>query len=135
MNVIYSLAENYISQLHALYQQEWWSNSRTLEETRNCVAGSQICAGLISANDELVGFARVLTDFTFKALIFDVIVRKDHRKSGLGDQLISLIKSHEKLQSVKHFELYCRPEMYDFYGKHGFTLNTGEIQLMRFTKT
>lgn len=132
MNVIYSLTENHIVQLHELYQQEWWTKGRTLEETKNCVAGSQICVGLISARDELIGFARVLTDLTFKALIFDVIVRKDHRKTGLGDKLLSLIKSHEKLQDVKHFELYCLPEMCDFYAKHGFT-TISEIRLMRLS--
>lgn len=133
MNVLYSLTEYHIAQLHTLYQQEWWTKGRTLGETQACVAGSQICVGIIGANDELIGFARVLTDFTFKALIFDVIVRKDHRKTGLGDKLLSLIKSHEKLQNVKHFELYCLPEMFVFYANHGFSTNTGEIRLMRFT--
>ena len=133
MNVIYSLTENHIAQLHALYQQEWWTKSRTLAETKNGVAGSQICVALVSASDKLIGFARVLTDFTFKALIFDIIVREDHRKTGLGDKLLALIKSHEKLQNVKHFELYCLPNMFDFYAKHGFTTDTGEMQLMRFT--
>lgn len=133
MNVIYSLNENHIAQLHELYQQEWWTKGRTLEETKNCVNGSQICIGLVSANDDLIGFARVLTDFTFKALIFDVIVRKNNRKNGLGDRLLTLIKSHEKLQGVKHFELYCLPEMYNFYAKHGFKTNLGEIRLMRLS--
>ena len=117
----------------AKIQQEWWTKGRTLDETKECVAGSQICVGLISANDDLVGFARVLTDFTFKALIFDVIVRNDHRRTGLGDQLMCLVKSHEKLRQVKHFELYCLPEMFDFYAKHGFTTNTGDVRLMRLT--
>jgi predicted GNAT family N-acyltransferase len=132
MNVIYSLTENHIAQLHELYQHEWWTKGRTLEETKNCVAGSQVCVGLISANNELIGFARVLTDLTLKALIFDVIVRKDYRKTGLGDKLLSLIKSHKKLQDVKHFELYCLPEMCDFYAKHDFT-TIGEIRLMRLS--
>jgi predicted GNAT family N-acyltransferase len=131
MNVIDTLTETHVAQLSELYQQEWWAKGRTLEETKNCVAGSQICVGLVGANNELVGFARVLTDFTFKALIFDVIVRKDHRKAGLGDRLLSLIKSHEKLQDVKHFELYCLPEMHGFYARHGFSTDTGDIRLMR----
>ena len=55
-------------------QGEWWTRSRSLEETKQCVLGSQICIGITSEADNLVGFVRVLTDFTFKALIFDVIV-------------------------------------------------------------
>ena len=47
MNVIYNLTENHIAQLHALYQQEWWTKGRTLMEARNCVAVSQICVGLL----------------------------------------------------------------------------------------
>lgn len=131
MNVVYNLTENHIIQLHALYQQEWWTQGRTLEETKRGVAGSQVCIGLIDSSDELIGFARVLTDYTFKALIFDVIVRADQRKTGLGDKLLALIKSHEKLQQVKHFELYCLPEMFDYYTRHGFTTDIGEVRLMR----
>jgi predicted GNAT family N-acyltransferase len=78
-----------------------------------------------------LGFSRVLTDYIFKALIFDVIVSEDKRGQGLGHQLLSLIKNHGQLKSVKHFELYCVPEMFAFYEKHGFTTNIGEIKLMR----
>lgn len=134
MNVIYSLTPKHFTQLHALYQQEWWTKGRSLEETKSCAGGSQICIGLVDANDNLIGFARVLTDFTFKAFIFDVIVQEDNRRSGLGDQLLSAIKSHEKLQAVKHFELYCLPDMNGFYAKHGFTTDIGKIQLMRHTR-
>jgi len=83
-------------------------------------------------SDNLIGFTRVLTDFTFKALIFDVIVHLDHRKEKLGDKLINLVKTHSKLRQVKHFELYCLPELFEFYKKHGFEKNMGDIQLMRF---
>jgi len=83
-------------------------------------------------SDNLIGFTRVLTDFTFKALIFDVIVHLDHRKEKLGDKLINLVKTHSKLRQVKHFELYCLPELFEFYKKHGFDKNIGEIHLMRF---
>jgi len=132
MNIIYSLTESHLIQLRALYQQEWWTKGRTLEETGRGVAGSQVCIGLVDTRDELVGFARVLTDYTFKAMIFDVIVRADHRKTGLGDKLLKLIKSHEKLKQVKHFELYCLPEMFDYYTRHGFTTDIGEVRLMRW---
>ncbi len=69
-------SEEHLVQLHHLYQGEWWTKRRSIEATRRVVHGSQICLGLETHAGELVGFARVLTDFTFKAFIFDVIVAR-----------------------------------------------------------
>lgn len=131
LRVVHGLSEAQLQQLHALYQNEWWTHGRTLAETRRCVAGSQLCLGLVDPADRLAGFSRVLTDFTFKALIFDVIVAPDHRGSGLGDRLVSLITGHEKLREVKSFELYCLPELVPFYERHGFSDDVGNVRLMR----
>jgi ribosomal protein S18 acetylase RimI-like enzyme len=87
----------------------------------------------VSGTHSLIGFARVLTDFTFKALIFDVIVNPDYRGLGLGDRLVSLIVSHPRLKSVASFELYCLPELIPFYERHGFGDDVGGIRLMRRT--
>ncbi|MCU4676567.1 GNAT family N-acetyltransferase [Catenovulum sp. 2E275] len=96
------------------------------------ISGSQICVAVVDVHGRLNGFARVLTDFTFKALIFDLIVAPDQRKTGLGNKLINLIKEHEKLKSVKCFELYCLPELEPFYINHGFTTDVDNIKLMRY---
>lgn len=96
MNIIYSLNEKHITQLHALYQQEWWTKGRSAEDTKKCVLGSQICIGIVSETDELVGFTSVITDYVFKAFIFDVIVRNDSRGRGVGDQLIRSGNLHYK---------------------------------------
>ena len=133
IKVSYKLTVSQIVQLHALYQQEWWTMDRSLDETRRVVEGSQIIIALINTNLDLVGFARVLTDYTIKALIFDIIVRRDQRGNGFGNKLLSLIKNHQELSAVKHFELYCRAEMFNFYHQHDFTTEIGEIQLMRLT--
>ena len=135
MDVIYSLNDTHIKQLHELYQNEWWSHGRSLEQTRLCIEGSQIIIGLVDTNNHLTGFTRVLTDYIFKALIFDIIVRKDQRHIQIGNTLITLVKQHSKLQAVKHFELYCLPELFTYYSRHGFTSDVGTIQLMRFTNT
>jgi predicted GNAT family N-acyltransferase len=133
MDVINSLTETQINQLHGLYQHEWWTKGRTLDDTKICVNHSQICIGLIDEQNNLLGFCRILTDYIFKAFIFDVIVRPDQRGLGLGDTLVALAKNHDQLQDVKHIELYCLPDMINFYQKHGFTTNAGGMQLMRFT--
>lgn len=68
---------------------------------------------------------------TFKAIVFDVIVDESFRNKGLGKELMNLIMGHYELQKVKHFELYCLPEMVEFYKAYGFTDELEELVFMR----
>jgi len=132
-NVIYTFTESQIVELHQLYKNEWWTKDRTLEETRACLSGSQVCIGLTNNKDKLIGFVRVITDFVFKALIFDLIIDEKHRGEKLGKKLISLLKNHKSLSSVSHFELYCLAELEDFYKQLGFSDDINGIHLLRHT--
>lgn len=125
------LTADQTARLHALYQREWWTNSRTLEQTRAIVANSSILVGIVDSNDQLVAFARVLTDFIIKALILDVIVAEDRRDRGLGVALMQHLFDHPKLARIGDFELYCRPEMEAFYRKWAFTSDIPDLQFMR----
>lgn len=131
MKIINEFTSEHIKQLHQLYQSEWWTKGRTLDDTIKCIQGTPICLGVIDENDKLVGFVRVITDFIYKALILDLIVKEDNRKSGLGTKLINLIENHEKLKDIKHFELYCLPELEEYYANHGFSSEVGGIKLLR----
>jgi len=135
MEIIYNLSSRQIEQLHQLYQKEWWTDKRSLDETSHCVAGSQICIACIDEQQNLMGFVRVLTDFTFKALIFDLVVAKPHRGKGLANKLLKLVKSHKDLTEVKHFEPYCRPELEKYYEQYGFSTEVDNIRLMRYVKS
>jgi GNAT superfamily N-acetyltransferase len=127
---VHELGEHHVEQLHALYQGEWWSNGRSLEDTRRCVAGS-LCFAMVDAHDHIIAFARVVTDFVFKAFVFDVIVAPAHRGQSLGDAIIEHLLQHERLRGVRHVELYCLPEMFPYYRRHGFTEAVGAVRLMR----
>ncbi|MBA6372013.1 GNAT family N-acetyltransferase [Colwellia sp. BRX8-4] len=131
MTIIYRFSDDYIKQVHQLYKSVWWGKERSLEDTQNCIRGSQICIGILDVDNELIGFTRILSDFIYKAIIFDVIVSASHRGNGIGQQLMSLVKNHDKLVKVKHFELYCLPELESFYKNLGFSTDVGGIKLMR----
>jgi len=131
MTIIYTFSDDHIKQVHQLYQGVWWGKDRSLEDTTHCIRGSQVCIGILDSNNNLIGFTRVISDFIFKAIVFDVIVSADHRGNGLGEKLMSLIKCHDKLKNVKHFELYCLPEMEAFYSRLAFSTDVGGIKLMR----
>jgi len=132
MEVCYQLNKKQIEQLHALYQKESWSRGRTQEETQRGVEHSSLCVALIDSKGNLAAFTRVLTDTVFKALIFDVIVHEKYRGDGFGNTLITAIKNHPLLTQVKHFELYCLPELEAFYERHGFTTDVSNMRLMRY---
>ena len=131
MKVLFKLNTQHIIQLHKLYQKEWWTNKRTLEETQKVVENSQIVIAMVDVNNELQAFVRVLTDYIFKALILDVIVSEKHRSQGLGKELMRLIPKHKELQEVKHFELYCLPEMVGFYEEFGYSSELENLVFMR----
>lgn len=133
MTIIYKFSNTHIKQLCQLYKEMGWGDDRSIEDTVYCVQNSQVCIGLLDSDDNLIGFTRILSDFIYKAFIFDVMVSAEHRGQGLGQKLIQLVKNHEKLQKVKHFELYCLPEMEAFYASLGFSSDVGGIQLLRIT--
>ena len=130
-NNISSLEERHVEELHALYQQEWWTRGRTVEEVRLMAARSEYLYGICDEDSALVGFARVLSDGVFKALIFDVIVHPEHRGHKLGARLMERIVDDPRLSRVRHFELYCLPELEPFYAGIGFTAEVGGVRLMR----
>lgn len=84
MTVIYIFSDNHIKQVHQLYKEVWWGKDRTIEDTINCVEGSQVCIGILDNNGKLIGFTRIISDFIYKAIIFDVIVSTEQQGNGLG---------------------------------------------------
>ncbi|OZY83859.1 GNAT family N-acetyltransferase [Cellvibrio mixtus] len=133
MKIIETLAPHHVPQLHQLYLQQWWSNTRTLNEVEAVLTGSSITLGMVDDDNALIGFTRVLTDGIFKALIFDVIVNQEYRGHKIGSQLVQYVKAHPKLSRVKHLELYCLPELQSYYQQFGFAADVGGMELMRLT--
>jgi GNAT superfamily N-acetyltransferase len=120
-------------QLHRLYLDEWWTHRRTADDVRRMLEGSDVVVALVDDDEggRLAGFARVITDFVYKALVLDVIVRREYRDTGLGARLMDEVVGHPRLKDVLHFELYCRPELVPFYERWGFSDDLGEIRFLR----
>lgn len=122
--------DEHFDSLCALYQSEWWSRDRSRDEIRRMLSHSDLIF-VVLRFDEVVGFARVLTDRVFKALILDVIVALSLRGQGIGRLLMERVLAHPELAEVRHMELYCLPEMRGFYRRWGFSHELGELGLMR----
>lgn len=131
----HTLKQDEVKQLQRLFQDEWWTKGRTFEDLQTLLQGPSLIFAYFDAGNQLVGFARVLSDGVYKALLFDVICRQDQRGTGLGKRLLHDVTHHPAIKKVRHLELYCKDEMLPFYEKFGFSTELGRIQLMRRVKS
>jgi GNAT superfamily N-acetyltransferase len=121
-----------VDDLLRMYQEEWWSRMRRRSDVEKMLAHSDVVVAFCHSDSrKLAAFARVLTDFVYKALIFDVVTDPALRGTGLGRTLMNAVVQHPSLAQVRHMELYCRPEMIPFYEKWGFTADLGDLHFMR----
>lgn len=129
--IVRQLNEAQILDLCALYQNTWWAQGRTARDVRRMVANSDIVIGLHDdARDRLVGFARVLTDFVYRAVLFDLIVAESRQGLGFGRFLMDTIVTLPELQTVETIHLHCRPDMLPFYEKWGFLPSTADTVIL-----
>ena len=133
MELINQLSADHLDHLYQLYRKEWWTDQRTREDTERIVSNSDIVLGL-EEEGRLVGFLRVLTDYTAKAFVFDVIIEETYRGKGAGRQLMDALVNHEQLRDVAHIDLHCRPEVAPIYEKWGFTAYES-VRIMRVDRS
>jgi ribosomal protein S18 acetylase RimI-like enzyme len=119
--VVNQLNETQVSQLVELYKNEFWSKNRTYQGVVKMLAASDMIIALVNEQKELIGFCRILTDFVYRGVIYDVIVKPNYRKMGFGAKLLDEVVSHPQLKEVENIALFCLPEMIPFYQRWGFT--------------
>lgn len=117
----------------ALLSQEWWTRHRQPEDVDASLRASQLVFTAADSDGQIVGTARVLTDFVYLATVLDVISSRAHRGEGIGAALMEAITEHVRLRSVDSIELVCQPELEDFYARWGFSAEVGRSGLMRRT--
>ena len=106
-------------ELTALYEEyEWWED-RQVDAVREALAETEVALG-VEDDGDLVAAARVLTDFTYYATVYDVIVAADRRGDGVGETLMQAVVDHPALQAMPGLSLLCREGLVPFYESVGF---------------
>ncbi|MDE3017567.1 MAG: GNAT family N-acetyltransferase [Nitrospirota bacterium] len=107
------------AQLVRLYLQAPWAAGRTEADVREMLAHTDLALSVWDG-PRLVGFGRVLTDYVYRASIWDVIVAKDYQGQDIGTQIMQRILNHPSLKRVELFWL-CTRDKQAFYEKLGFS--------------
>ncbi|MBX5154508.1 GNAT family N-acetyltransferase [Rhizobium lentis] len=107
-----------IEALKVLFLQTTWARDRNEDDIAEIIAKSAVQLGTWQEN-RLVGYARVLTDGRFRALIDDVIVDETCRGRGLGREIMEHLLV--RLTRVEEVFLLANESMALYYEHLGFT--------------
>ena len=101
-----------------LIEQTYWASDRPIDIIASSIENS-ICFGAFDCeSDELVGFARVVTDFCTCYYLCDVVVDEKHRLCGIGKALINAITSDKRFDKLEG--LLITRDAHGLYSQYGF---------------
>jgi GNAT superfamily N-acetyltransferase len=74
--------------------------------------------------DKLIGFARAISDNHYYTGIYDVVIRPDYQKKGIGKKLVNMLT--ERFKGTYFFLTYTEGNR-GFYEKCGFQYNSNSM--------
>ncbi|MBK8148760.1 MAG: GNAT family N-acetyltransferase [Acidobacteria bacterium] len=107
-----------LDEIHRFLSAEsYWAQNRSRQETETAIKNS-LPFGLYKG-ENLIGFARVVTDFATFAYLGDVFIVEEFRGRGLSKWLMDSIVGHPELQGFRRWVLATR-DAHTLYEKFGF---------------
>ena len=106
-----------LEMVHGFLKTSYWAAGIPAEVGRRSVENS-LTFGLF-ADDEQVGFARVVTDYATFAYLADVFVLEPHRGRSLGRWMMEVVLSYPELRDLRRWMLATR-DAHGLYRKYGF---------------
>jgi N-acetylglutamate synthase-like GNAT family acetyltransferase len=118
-----------IEQLRQLFENNsFWALDRSLHGLRRMLHGSE---AVVSAWQEgrLVGFGRATSDGCYRAVLWDVVVARDHEGQGLGRRLVEALLAAAPVAGAERVYLMTTTSR-GFYERLGFE----EVQSQRLMR-
>ncbi|MCM4153960.1 N-acetyltransferase [Arenibacter sp. N53] len=120
-----------ISSIHNfLTNESGWSNGIPFDKVKKSINNS-LNFGMY-LDSKLIGYARVISDFSTIAYLGDIFILKEYRGLGLSKWLMETIMEHKHLQDLRRWILLTSTAEW-LYEKYGFTkLPNPEIYMEKF---
>ena len=120
-----------INVIHSHISKSYWANGIPIDVLKKAIENS-LCFAVLTENEELVGFSRMITDYATYAYLADVFISEAHRGKGLSKELLTEITAHPQLQGLRRVTLATK-DAHGLYKKFGFTaLASPEIFMERW---
>lgn len=117
---------------YQLSQHCYWAENQSKETTLRTLACS-LPFGLY-AQQQQIGFGRLITDYARFAYLSDVIIAQEHRGKGLGHWFAQCVTQHPELSGVKRWML-ATDDAHAVYQRAGWQAVAEPNRLMEFRPT
>ena len=112
-----------------LNKNAFWAKNRSINELRKSLANSDAIISLWNGN-EIVGFGRALSDGIFRAVLWDIVIDKNHQGKGYGKLIVNNLLNSRKLKNTKKIYLMTTNKKL-FYSQIDFKEVTTQSLLIR----
>jgi GNAT superfamily N-acetyltransferase len=113
--------------IHRFLTTSYWAQGISLSAVERSLEHS-LSFGLYY-QEQMVGFARVITDYATFAYLADVFILEEYRGRGLSKWLMETVVEHPELQGLRRWILFTR-DAHGLYTKVGFTPASNPQRLM-----
>lgn len=117
---------------HWISEESYWAPGRSRQTVAASVQTS-LNFGIYADDGEMVGAARVVTDFATFGWLCDVFVIDEHRGRGLGKALMAAVADHPELTGLQRIIL-ATADAHQLYARYGFELMANPERWMERTR-
>ena len=96
-----------------LNKNAFWAENRSSKDLKICLANSDLVVS-IWIEHEIVGFGRALTDGIYRAVLWDIVISKNHQGKGYGKIIVNTLIESKQLKNTKKIYLMTTHKK-DFY--------------------
>lgn len=84
---------------------------------------------------QLIGFARAVSDGVYQATLLDIAVHPDFQARGVGKTLVKTLTKQLQAAQIIDIILFASPHVTDFYHQLGFVTQPNNLQWMLYSRT
>jgi GNAT superfamily N-acetyltransferase len=111
------LARDFV-QVVRIYRANDWTHAHDPPRLRTAIERSDLAIVAVQG-EEVIGFARAMSDGAFAVYIADILVLPDHQRQGVGRRLLQALLDHYPLDTFHHQVLVAERGAEGFYRRHG----------------
>ncbi len=125
--IIDGIEEMNFEDIVRLLRMTYWADKRTVEQIDRSTRNSSCYGIYIEAEQKLVGFARVISDYATTYYLCDVIIDNDYQHNGLGTALISYIEQLPQYAGLRG--ILITRDAHALYKKFGYEVLNDRVMV------